>query len=297
MTPPTDPQQRTTDALSRIDQTEALVGVFVSQTGTLARVNQGSTTIDVRSLARYPLIPGEAVRLERRGDTMVLLGPTVPRAATGRVVGTGSPTCTVEYPDGSGVTKQMPYPAGYTPVLNDKVAINWETGGSIETVLTAIPTVTTPGTAAPTGPVQFHPAPFLAIDGGSYRAGSWWTSQVIASNSNSGCWFYGSTIKDTIPDTATIVSARIYLPLLSIQGSESPQLGRHGLTVKAGAPTIAAAAALEPRSGWVTIPTTLIDFLKANDGGLGFLAGFSYTTWYGPASDGLSGALDITYLA
>jgi hypothetical protein len=288
-------QDRTSEALARIPTLETLTAIFVSQTGALAKVNQGNRTIDVRSVSRYPLIPGESVRLEYRDSALVVTGPTLPRAATGKVVGTGSPQCTVEYPDGSGVTKQMPYPSTYTPTLNDIVSINWETSGSIEAKLTALPAVTVPGTKAPEGVVEYHPSPFPAIDAGSYRLGSWWTQDVIASDNNSGCWFYN--IKDTIPDSATITSARIYLPLRSAPGSESPQLGRHSLTSKSGAPSVTAAAALEPRSGWVSIPTSLIDYLKANDGGLGFVAGYSYTIWNGVNIDGLSGALDITYTA
>lgn len=286
-------QERTTEALSRIPVTESLTGIFVSQAGTLAKVNQGNSTIDVRSTSRTPLIPGESVRLERTPSGLVVTGPAVPRSALGRVAGTGTPTCTVEYPDGSGVTGQFTFPDWYTPTLNDIVALNWETGGSIEAKLTGIPAVNTPPTAGSSGPRLYHPPIIPASEAGSYRLGSWQFSTVIGSNTNNGCWAYGNAVKD-IPDAAVIKSASIYLPLIEILGSETPMFGRHDLSSLSGAPSFSDVAGLEPRSGWVAIPTALITHLKANDGGLGFQAGYSYTIWAG-LSDGLSGALDITY--
>ncbi|MEP6477855.1 MAG: hypothetical protein ABJB03_00560 [Rhodoglobus sp.] len=245
-------------------------------------------------MSQYPPIPGDPVRLERRAGELVMLGPAKPKSSTGKVTVAGNP-CTVEYPVGSGVTALLQANPLYTPALNDLVVINWETGGSVSHKLAALPSVVVPGAAGGAGAVRYHPAPFTAQDSGSVRFGSWWTSLVRSSENNSGCWFYGSKIKDTIPDAAVINSAFIYLPLQSAD-FDSPQLGYHTLAAKpAGALTINAPAALEPRSGWVAIPTTLIDFLKANTGGLGFQAGFSDTIWSGVSTDGNSGALDITY--
>ena len=42
------------------------------------------------------------------------------------------------------------------------------------------------------------------------------------------------------------------------------------------------------------IPTSFIDYLKANTGGVG-MDGGGYSIWAGVQADGLSGALDITY--
>jgi hypothetical protein len=136
---------------------------------------------------------------------------------------------------------------------------------------------------------------FTAIDSGS-RNTSWNQSDVWASDTYIGAWFYGSKIKDTIPDTAIINQARMYLPIKKNFGS-APLLGRHTSATKpGGALTISSAAALSPRSGWVDIPTSHIDFLKANDGGLGFNHG-GFNIYTAVAADGLSGALDIIYTA
>lgn len=280
--------------LARMRPAESYLGTFVSQSGTAALVNVAGSTITVKSESAYPPIAGEAVRLERRGADIILLGPAIARSATGRVTVTGSPQCTVEYPNGSGVTKLMPYPSGYTPAVGDIVLINWDSNGAIQAKLTQLPGVVVPDVLPPTGPQLYHPPPFTAIDSGTFQSGSWWTTDVYSSSSTTSAWFYGSKIKDTIPDGATIISAAIYLPAKqALYGP--PQFGRHASPTKpAGAVSFSALADLGGRSGWTAIPAALIEHLKANDGGLGVSHG-GYTIWHGVATDGLSGALDIIY--
>lgn len=286
-------QETTTEELARITPTESLPAVFVSQAGAYATVIQGNTTIAVRSVSAYPPIQGEPVRLERRGGEVLLLGPSVPRSALGRVTATGTPRITVEYPSGSGVTQQMPYNPLYSPTVNDIVVINWESGGAVICKLTAVPNVITPDVPAPPSPSIFHPEPFTAIDSGSFNT-SRRNNNVYASDSFTSGWFYGSTVNDTIPDTALIISARIYLPAIQIGGA-MPNLGYHSnATAPSGSLTVSGAAALSARSGWVPIPTSLIDVLKASNSGLGFNHG-GYNIYKAVATDGLSGALDITY--
>ncbi|MBX3435921.1 MAG: hypothetical protein KF861_00300 [Planctomycetaceae bacterium] len=288
-------QERTTDALAAIPVTESLPAVFVSQAGTQATVNQGDTQFAVKSISPYPLIPGEAVRLERRGGDLLLLGPSLPRSALGKVTATGSPLCTVEYPSGSGVTQQMPYSTAYTPAVNDNVIINWESGGVVICKVTALPAVASPSTPGAGGLTTFHPAPFLAIDSGSFLS-SRVSNDVYASDVKVGGWFYGSKIKDTIPDTAIILSAYLYLPIKQNYGY-NPILATHThATAPSGSLTMTTVGELAQRVGWVKIPNSVIDTLKAADGGVGFNHG-GYNIFYGVATDGLSGALDITYQA
>lgn len=298
MTSPTS-QDRTTEAFAQLPAAEWLPAQFVSQAGLYAIVNQADTSFQVRSVSQYPPIPGEAVRLERRGGEWVMLGPSVPRSPTGKVIATGTPQCTVEYPPGSGVTKQMPYNPNYTPVVNDLVLLNWESFGAVVCALTALPGSTVPVENGPVGPIEYHPEPFTAIDSGSQRAGDWWTPTVRAGDPTSGGWFYGSKIKDTIPDAAVINRARIYLPLIYDPYGYDAFLGTHPNATKPGSGALAISGSyrLPARSDWVDIPTSYIDTLKANDGGLGFVFGLGYETWQSVAADGLSGALDITYTA
>lgn len=288
---PTAPD-RVERSLAKIPDQESLVGTFVSQTGAIATVNQGKTQLLVRSSATG-LVAGDGARLERRNGDLVLTGPTAPRAKVGRVTATGTLT-TVEYPNGSGVTAQLQRNAAYTPAVNDLVLIEWESGGVIVGKIGAAPTNVTPDPPAPAAPKPIT-ATFTAIDSGSYQAPwGWRTNDVWSSASNLGAWFYGSKIRDTIPDAATIQKAQIYLPLQQQLGSAP--FGRHGNATKpAGVVSFAALAEIgSDRSGWVSIPTSLIDHLKSNTGGLGFNYG-GYNVWRGRQSDGLSGAVRVTY--
>lgn len=135
---------------------------------------------------------------------------------------------------------------------------------------------------------------FTAIDSGSYQPGSGWrTNDVWCSLNNTGGWFYGNKIKDTIPDSASIIRAEIYLPQTKNLGVAP--FGRHGSATKpSGALSFASTAELPARRGWVRIPNALIEHLKANTGGLGF-AGGGYSIWAGIQKDGQSGAVRVTY--
>jgi hypothetical protein len=279
---------------------ETIIGIHVSQAGPIATVLMGDGgTIQARTASPYPSVPGDPVRLERRGGTLVVTGPAVPRSPTGRVTVGGSTTATVEYPNGSGITKSMP--TALTVALNDLVLINWESGGAVIGKLAALPGVVAPIVPPAAGLTTFHPAPFTAIDSGTYYIpGSRWSTTDVTSVStgnNDGAWFYGSKIKDTIPDAAAIVSVFMYLPLTS-QQTGTPLLQLHTAATRPGGNVTftGATTGLTLKSGWVQIPTTFIDVLKASDGGLGFSSG-GYNIWRGVAADGLSGALDITYQA
>lgn len=286
--------ERTQAALARIPAQQSLTATFVSQTGAVAVVNQGNTQLQVKSAASG-IVAGDPVRLERRRGDLVLIGPVAARAKIGRVTATGTPT-TVEYPNGSGVTAQLRRNNAYTPAVNDIVLIDWGTdGGVIVGKLDAAPS-TTPPAAPGTAPVKAYDVTFRALDSGAYQSGyGWRTNDVWSSASNIGAWFYGSKIRDTIPDAATITSAQIFLPLRSRLGAAP--FGRHGNDTKpAGAVTFSATSTLTSLDGWVSIPTSLLDHLKANPGGLGFDLG-GLNIWDGTQLDKYSGALRVKYKA
>lgn len=278
---------------------EVLIGTFVQQAGAMAVVDVGTARVTMPSLGQYFPVPSDPVRVLRIDKLTFLLGPAQPKSPIGRVTAAGSPRCTVEYPSGSGVTKLMGYPSNITPAVNDIVLIDWSSGGTISDKITAAPIVTVP--TDPTqggGPTQGRQV-FTAIDSGTfYVPGSRWnTNEVwaVTTGNNLGAWFYGSKIKDTIPDGATIVSASIYLPLFFDQGS-APVARVHGSAAKPGGNVAPSGAThtLSPRSGWAALPTAFLDVLKSADGGIALVNG-GWAKYSGTGSDGQSGALDVTW--
>lgn len=278
------------EQFASIPPTEALVGVFVSQSGNIATVDQGGRRLQVKSTTQVPCRVGDPVRLDWRHGELVMLGPSVARAVLGRITAAGNPA-TVEYPNGSGITDSLPVLNGVALSVNDIVFLDWASGGLV------VGKVASPvAPPAPIGgggvPGQVLTLTFFPIDSGSYQSGyGWRTTEVWSSASNQGAWFYGDQIQATIPDTAVIQAASIYLPSPTRLLGAAP-FGRHGYATKpGGAPSFAGLTTLPALSGQVAIPTTLIDHLKANTGGLGFDFG-GYNVW--PA-DGGSGALTVTY--
>lgn len=278
-------------ALAEIKATESLVGLFVSQTGNIATVDQAASRLVVKSVTQVPVRPGDAVRLEWRSGELVMLGPTVPRATVGRITAPGNPA-TVEYPAGSGVTAALPVMNGISLVVNDLVFLDWGSAGLIVGKISTPVEPPAPGPPPPTGGGR-RTERFEAIDSGSYQ-NYWRTNDVWSSASNFGAWFYGSKIRDTIPDNATIISASINLPLDKELGVAP--FGRHPFDEKPSGPlTITATSTLDkPWNGETKIPLSLVDHLKANPGGLGFGIG-GYNIWRGTQRDGSSGALTVTY--
>lgn len=279
-------------ALADIPTTESLVGTFVSQVGSIATVDQGNARLQVKSVTQVPCRAGDAVRLEWRHSELVMLGPTVPQRVVGRITAAGNPA-TVEYPDGSGVTAVLPVMNGFAITVNDVVFIDWGSGGLIVGRINTPVIPPEPPAPVPAG-TAVRTELFDAIDSGSFQSGfGWRTNDVWSSASNIGAWFYGSKIRDTIPDSAVILSASINLPLQQQLGSAP--FGRHSADYKpGGALGIAATSTLSGKSGEIDIPASLIDHLKANPGGLGFDLG-GKNIWRGTQRDGGSGRVTVTF--
>lgn len=219
-----------------------------------------------------------------------LLGPTSAKPAVGVVVSVSGGRAVVSTDIGQ-VTATYDLPRTYS--AGDKVRLSWNSGCWIDGIRSDVPP--DPDVPpAPGGEGKRQTRRFTAIDSGSYQSGHGWRiNDVWCSASNIGAWFYGTKIRDTIPDGATIHSAQIYLPQRKNLGAAP--FGRHGSATKPVGPvSFAATAELPARSGWVSIPTSLIDYLKANTGGLGF-AGGGYSIWSGTQRDGQSGTVRVTY--
>jgi len=291
---PSDFTDDLASALAQIPTVSSKVGIFVSRSGNAATVNIGSSSVTLPFVGLYLPPPGHPVAISSQNGQVVVTGPARPLPGVGKITATGSPRATVS---AWGVTYVLPYHTSYTPTLNDDVAIVWSAdGGLITGKVSATSNVVPPDQNPGGGGGSFHPAPFTAIDSGTYRAGSGWWTNTVRANVDDGCWFYGSKIKDTIPDAATITSARIYLPIQSIIINAPGQMRLHVHPTKPpGAPTFTGSAfAMSAVAGWRDIPTSFIDYLKTNDGGIGFDGGGQWVN-YGVASDQLSGALDIAW--
>lgn len=279
-------------------KTAAKLGVFVDRVGNLVRVNTGGTTVTLPFVGLSLPPAGHSVQMQQTNGQMVVTGPARPLPGKGILTATGSPRATVTAWE---VEYSLPYMGSYTPVLNDEVAITWTTdGGLITGSLSAPPkpiVVEAPQPAPDPGPQQYHPAPFTAVDAGSFQAGRWTKADVWASDSLTGFWFYGPAIKDTIPDGAVINSAAIYLSPTRQQFA-APNLQAHNASTRPPGEPAFVGGQHQPggRSGWQPIPVAFVDFLKGNDGGIGVNHG-GYNVFRSLAQDSLSGALDISYTA
>lgn len=286
--------------LARIPEVRRKTAIFVARVGVKAQVNLagGTSPILPYAAATFPT-PGDPVQLELRDGEWVVTGPARPKPGEGVITATGSPRATVT---AWGVDYVLRYSSAYTPTLNDQVAISWsaEGEGVITGKVSATSNAVAPGTGSAGSGGTFHPAPFTAIDSGSYRSGGWWTNDVYSSDNNDSAWFYGSKIKDSIPDTATILSARMYLPIRIIHVNAASIFRLHTNSVKGSTPPAWAggpySGSISPATGWHDVPTSWIDYLKANDGGLGLDTG-GYWVAKGTAADAYSGALDISWQA
>lgn len=252
-----DADRQLARALSTIPQLSLPVGEFVeASTGGQVLVDFGEGPVPILSAGLFEPLPGESVRVLRTSAGTVLLGPSSPRSSIGQVTATGSPSITVDTSAGS---VQLPYVTTYTPVVSDNVLIDWASGGIVVGKVTAIPAGSyTP----PPGTVSEFEVDFRAFDSGSYRSGSWWTSDVWVSSTNTGCFFY-TGIAETIPDGATILSVQIYLDeFYNAFPTSQAEFGLHSLTSKVGVPSIDSEFAVAAGSGFRDLPASFGDALK-----------------------------------
>lgn len=288
---------RVSAQMAQMPSIQSKLGVFVARDGYRATVNIGPETVTLPFVGMYLPPTGHSVQLEMRDNQLVVTGPARPLPGMGKITGTGTPRATVT---AWGTPYTLPFRSGYTPVLNDDVEIAWTgDGGIIQGKVTAVTVVVPPETSPGGGGGSFHPAPFTATGSGTFNPsyGKWISDDVYASSSTTGAWFYGSKVADTIPDGATVTTARIYLSPRSTSGA-APILQLHTSAWRpGGAVTFTGAGfALPARSGWVDIPIFMIDHLKVYGGGLGLNHG-GYSIFRGTPADALSGALDIAWAA
>jgi hypothetical protein len=270
-----------------------LQATFVSATSTGCLVDiSGNRVPATMGTAWLPEV-NEVVWLWVIGDRFFIMGPASIKPDQGVVdsVAGGLVTLTSSL----GTTVVAPY-TGSTPSAGQSMKLLWH-GGPFAMLMSTSPAG---GTAPPppTTGATSHADEFPAIDAGSYGSGRWWTSQVYASDSNLGAWFYGSKISDTIPSGATIQKVEIYVSPQQISGS-APNFATHGYQTKpGGAPSLSTVGAVGIGPGWVdlgSVGVSIGNALKAGGGssGVGVNHG-GYNIFHSLAQDGYSGRLRIT---
>lgn len=277
--------------LSTVDTVRSETAIFVRMAGTLAVVNIGTSTVSVPCVGFFPPIAGMPVRVDWVNGSPSLVGPVRPLSPLGTVTGTGSPRATVTV-DGNSYT--LYYRSGYSPTVNDTVEINWATG-IIQGKVTGFDNPSKPSEGG--GGVTPFDVTVRAVDSGRYQSGSgWWGNDPWASDSNSGIWTYGNTIRDSI-GSGTVSTIQIYLPLAQEAGNCAIGVHAHP-AIPGGGPSISSTVTLPigGRGGWVALPQAFGSYLAAGGRGIGVLApgAGGYNIWRGTAADGLSGAIRIT---
>jgi hypothetical protein len=283
--------------LARIPEVKTKLAILVERVGSRVVVNIGLTSVTLPFVGLYLPPVGHAVQMDYRDGRWVVSGPASPLPGEGTITTASTPRAVVT---AWGVPYTLRHASSYTPVLNDLVGITWSADeGIIDGKLSAASGVTPPATNPGGGGLQtYHPPQFTAIDSGSWNGSRWWTNDVYASASNDGAFFYGSKIRDTIPDSASIISCGVYIPIRTINVNAPGQMRLHlNATKPGGAPTFSGSASPIPAtSGWHPVPNAWIDVLKSGNGGIGFDGG-GYWIIRGNGSDAQAGALDIYYQA
>jgi hypothetical protein len=283
-------------------RTAALTGAYRRMNGALAVVELMGVEVAIPAVGVVQPIPNSIVHVELRESGYVMLGPVKPPPTRGRVTATGTPFVTVL---AAGTSYQLPHMSDYTPAIDDDVAIEWsEAGGLVKGRVSTTP-VPEAAPAPRTPPTSFHPSPFLAthagyhvLSSGVYN-GSWFPNygnSPSAGAQASAAW-YGAAVADSIPDDAVIESARLYLSV------RSSQYGGPKLQVIEGSgprsrQQVGGDFALPARSGWVPIPTAVIDLLKAAPRGLSTVGATSPSgsdIYNKLSADHMSFALDISW--
>jgi hypothetical protein len=273
------------------------IGVCVSivWADSLVRVKLGGGVVDMPMAGALPA-SGDRVWIAFLGNLPVCLGP-IPKPTTGTISGaTKDGKVPVEGDDE--IVYTIPYTNSYTPDPGDRVAIDWGVPGgfvlgrlSSDAVLDVPPPA--PGPAPLPAPAIFE-ATFNPTDSGTFGS-RWQSTEVWASDSTLGAYFYGGQIASTIPDHAAIEAVSLYVVSYYDLGNP-PNVGIHTSPTKGGAPAFMATAPTPGGTGWKPLPAQWGDVLKTGAAsGVGFAHGGYHK--FRPAGYANSGALAIRWRA
>jgi hypothetical protein len=276
--------------LADVPDVGRMVGTFVSTDGIRGVVDVGGGRIPADMAGYIPDI-NETVWVLFLNGTALILGPSVPKAGKGTIV--GPPSGNLVQVDTVVGRLTIPYANGLTLSAGQVVKLGAANDGYfVYAIMSTSPAAPTPP-PAPGGGGGTQTQIFMPTDAGSYGS-RWWTNQVYSSDSNIGAWFYGSQIADTIPDGATIQSIEINISIYSLS-YQAPNFGVHGSASKpGGAVGLSLVTGVSIASGFIGLPTSFGDYLKANVGGVGINHG-GYAILNSLASDPASGALRIRW--
>jgi len=291
-----DYASRVSMQIAQIKPTQSKTAVLVSRSAAGVEINTGESTVTVPFVGISLPPVGHPVQVEVSDGQIRVTGAARALPPTGIVTVAANGTVATIVDD-DGIAYTLPYQTASPPVLGDEMQITWTIkGGIIQGKVTPLPTPNTPFTPPAGSGGAFHPAPFTAIGSGSFGS-RWFTNDVYSSASNQGAFFFGSKVADTIPDSAAITLARIFLNPRSTSGA-APILQVHTSPTQPGGAVafVGSGYALPARSGWVDIPLSMIDLMKTGAYGLGFNHG-GYSIFKGVGADNLSGALDIAWVA
>lgn len=283
-------------ALGDLTPASYLVGTFVSTNAdSTVEIDFGDGAVTCLSSLNYTPLAGVSVRCLRINGGTLMLGEAFPTAILGTVTVAGSPLLTVTTSTGS---QDLPYLASYTPrTVADEVVIF---GGYVLGKPSASRTGSYTATTAAAGSYSVD---FRADDSGTYyvpgtaysTADVWCTS----TGNNKGAWFYGATIANTIPDTATITRVQLYVnEFYNLYPTSLALVGLHTLETKSGSPTITSATTISAGSGWKELPLAFGTALMtgASKGvGTGSSGSSGYHKFRSRAADADSGLLRIDW--
>ena len=228
----------------------------------LANIRVGQGLISVPMVGPSAPIPQQPARVAWIGGLAVCLG-AVPRAQTGKV--TAAPSGSVlGFLGDDGRSKSIAYDTTISFAVNDRVLVDWSSGGFAYAKLSADPVTLDPYIVAPPVivPGGEKSLTFLPNNSGTWSQtyGKWQSSDVWCSDTTLGAWFYAG-IADTIPDNAVILEIRVYVDAYYTSGS-NPTIGVHNLGAPVGAPLVTNAIAVAGGTGWKALPTSDGDLLK-----------------------------------
>lgn len=294
--------EQTLRLVSGLSSITRRAGVYVGFREGFAVVDMGGERFDARfASAGFVPQPNDAVWVETIGNgverSVYMTGPATPRPGLGVVLTVGDPLVTVSTDFGE---FSMPF-AGEQPTSGDTVGISWSSGPWCSKLSTSPEEPPPPPDPTPAPAPKVQEVEFRPFDAGTTHGnGDWWQREVWAADNNVGAWFYGNSIRDTIPSNAEFVSLQVYVNRIQRFGSP-PNWAAHNLTGKSGVPSFAHLTSWHPDGNGFQTPPNAHDWFNALKGGgshvgIGLNHG-GYNKFASLASDGMSGALKISWKA
>lgn len=262
------------EAIKRQAETNAALAGVAASTATLLAFEGAYAVVEdyLGEVQRYRWAgtivpaPGDAVQVLMQNGQHIVTGRTVPTPSQGTVLAVNGSKVSVEVSVGP-----SPIEAAYiyaNPQVGNKVALIHGFDGYLAQGITSAPS-----TGAPSVPESSTPAAgtrkqvFKARVAGNWRDGQWYDGRPIVSDYRVAAWHYGTVLGSTLPDTATILAARIYLPVTQVQWDNAPIV--QALASPPPASTgVGSTGVLPARQGWVDLQISVAEQLRTGNRGI-----------------------------